>query len=140
MRRNKLQLFAHLVWATWDRTPWIVPEIEVPLYNFITQEVHKQGGVVLALNGMLDHTHLLTHFAPTISIADLVKQVKGSSSHFVNEALRPAVHFKWQGSYGAFTVSEVGLEACIRYIQRQKEHHARGTLLAPFEETYEEVT
>jgi hypothetical protein len=28
MRRNKLSLFLHLVWATWDRLPLITVDIE----------------------------------------------------------------------------------------------------------------
>ncbi|MDW8101156.1 MAG: transposase [Anaerolineae bacterium] len=63
------------------------------------------GCTVLALNGMPDHVHLVVSFPSTIAIADLVKQVKGVSSHFVNETLEPEPQFKWQGSYGAFTVS-----------------------------------
>ena len=40
-----------------------------------------------------------------LSIAALVKQVKGSSSHLVTHRLPMGDGFKWQGAYGAFTVS-----------------------------------
>jgi REP element-mobilizing transposase RayT len=105
MRRNKLALFLHLVWATWDRLPLITPDIERRLYRNIESEARKQGCIVLALNGTEDHVHLLVIFPTTITIADLLKHVKGVSSRFVNETLRPSAQFKWQGSYGAFTVS-----------------------------------
>jgi len=50
MRRNKLALFLHLVWATWDRLPLITPDIERRLYRNIESEAQKQGCTVLALN------------------------------------------------------------------------------------------
>ncbi len=138
MRRNKLALYVHLVWATWDRLPLITPDIERRLYRCIEKEVQDMGGVVFALNGAEDHAHLLASFPTTVTIADFVKQTKGVSSHFANEALRPAHDFKWQGSYGAFTVSRWDLERIVNYIKRQKVHHAAGELLPELEETFEE--
>ncbi len=140
MRRNKLALYLHLNWATWDRMPLITSDIERRLYRNIESEVQKMGCAVLALNGTLDHTHLLVKYPATITIADLVKQAKGVSSHFVNEELRPDGSFKWQGNYGAFTVSRWDLDKIIHYIKRQKEHHDSGDLVAEWEESFEEVT
>jgi len=139
MRRNRLALNLHLVWATWDRLPLITAEIERRLHRNIESETQKQGCTVLALNGTEDHIHLLVSFPTTIAIADLVKQVKGVSSHFVNETLQPATQFKWQGSYGAFTVSRWDVDKIIEYIKRQKEHHTTGELVQEFEETFEEI-
>lgn len=95
--------------------------------------------IVLALNGMLDHVHILLVIPSTVSIADLAKQLKGASSHFVNEVLRPEMPFKWQGSYGAFTVSRWDVDKIGGYVQNQKQHHADATLLSEWEETFEEI-
>ncbi len=108
MRRNKLALYLHLVWATWDRQALVTPEIERRVYRNIESEARNMGCTVLALNGMPDHVHMAVSFPTTITVADLVKQVKGVSSHFVNEALKPNDEFKWQGSYGA-SLSAVGM-------------------------------
>jgi REP element-mobilizing transposase RayT len=139
MRRNKLALFLHLVWATWDRLPLITPDIERRLYRNIESEAQKQGCTVLALNGTEDHVHLLVIFPTTITIADVLKHVKGVSSRFVNETLRPSAQFKWQGSYGAFTVSRWDVARIKEYIKRQKEHHRGGELVPELEETFEEI-
>jgi phage terminase Nu1 subunit (DNA packaging protein) len=45
--------------------------------------------------------------------------------------------FKWQGSYGAFTVSRWDVDAVAKYIQRQKEHHATGNLRQELETSAE---
>ncbi len=139
MRRNKLALYLHLVWATWGRLPLIAADVERRLHRNIESEAQKQNCTVLALNGTEDHIHLLVSFPTTITIADLVKQVKGVSSHFVNETLQPATQFKWQGNYGAFTVSRWDVARTIEYIKRQKEHHTNGKLVQEIEETFEEI-
>ena len=64
MRRNKLALFLHLVWATWDRLPLIDPELERRLYRMLVSQAQDQGCQVLALNGMPDHVHLFVAFPP----------------------------------------------------------------------------
>jgi putative transposase len=139
MRRNKLSIFLHLVWATWDRLPMITPDIERRLYREIESEAIKMRCIVLALNGMADHVHVVLIMPTTVTIADLTKQLKGASSHFVNEVLRPELPFKWQGSYGAFTVSRWDVDKIVAYVKNQKQHHADTTLLPEWEETYEEV-
>ncbi len=137
MRRNKLALFLHLVWGTWDRLPLITPDIERRLLRNIESEARKLGCVVLAINGTEDHVHILVKIPTTITIANLLKQIKGVSSHFVNETLRPSTKFKWQGNYGAFTVSRWDVPKIKGYIKRQKEHHQSDDLVDEFETSFE---
>jgi putative transposase len=139
MRRNKLALYLHLVWATWDRLPLVTPEIERRVYRNIESEARSISCTVLAINGMPDHAHLVLSIPATITIANLVKQVKGVSSHFVNETLKPDFEFKWQGSYGAFTVSRWDVDKIVNYVKRQKEHHQLNELFPEWEDAFEEV-
>ncbi len=139
MRRNKLALFVHLVWATWDRLPLLTPDIERRVHRNIEAEAQGLGCAVLALNGMPDHVHLVVTLPSTVTIANLVKQCKGVSSHFVNETLKPQAQFKWQGAYGAFSVSRWDVDKIVGYVKRQKEHHGAAELLAEWEEASEEV-
>jgi REP element-mobilizing transposase RayT len=96
---------------------------------------------VLALNGTEDHVHLVLAIPAAVAISDIVKQIKGASSFFVNQALKPREQFKWQGSYGAFTISRWEVERAIQYVRRQKEHHAapEPRLQEEWEETFEEA-
>lgn len=139
MRRNKLAISVHLVWATWDRLPLIDTASERRLYREIESEALKMRCTVLALNGMPDHVHVVLIVPSTVAIADLVKQLKGASSHFYNHVLKPEMPFKWQGTYGAFTVSRWDVDKIVAYVKSQKQHHADATLLPDWEETYEEV-
>ena len=140
MRRNKLKLFAHFVWTTWDRQPWIYEGIERRLYREIEQEVRTLRCTVLAINSTATHVHLLVQLAATASISQLAKQVKGVSSYFYNTVLKPTVPFRWQAQYGAFTIGVNEVDQVKGYILSQKAHHRAGTLQPEWEEPCEELT
>jgi REP element-mobilizing transposase RayT len=90
---------------------------------------------VLALGGIADHIHLLVEIPSTLSLAALVKQIKGSSSHLITQKMQPGTFFKWQGSYGAFSVSQHEVPMIIHYIDRQEQHHRDNTLIPEYEST-----
>ncbi|HEY7768316.1 IS200/IS605 family transposase [Longimicrobium sp.] len=124
MREPFTQLYLHVTWATWNRAPLITPWLMEAIDHCIRAEWAKLGANVEAFGGVQDHVHLLVRFPTTVAVAELVKQVKGSSSHLVGQRLRVA--FKWQGGYGAFTVSPYHVEKVRNYVLHQPEHHAAG--------------
>ncbi len=87
----------------------------------------------MAIGGDVDHVHLLVRFPTTVSVATLLKEVKGASSHLVNHEITPADFFKWQGAYGAFTISKDDVKAVTHYINHQKARHATNTLIDDWE-------
>ena len=133
MRSNYTQLYVHCIWATWDRLPLIIQEIEQQVYAAIISECQKLKCTVIAVGGIENHVHLLTGFAPTLNISYLIKQVKGSSSHFITHEIQPDKFFKWQGSYGAFTVSHGEINKVANYIRNQKQHHAQKNIISQWE-------
>jgi REP element-mobilizing transposase RayT len=140
MGRNFTVLFVHLVWATWDRRPLIAPAWERQLYRVVESEAIGMGCSVVAINGMPDHVHVLLSLSTTTCLATLVKQMKGVSSHWANERRIHPDHFKWQGSYGAFTVSRWDIPTIAEYIHRQKHHHNHGPLTPALERTTDPPT
>lgn len=70
-------------------------------------------------------------------ISNLMKQVKGSSSHLMAHKLKPSQFFKWQAAYGAFTVSHRDLDSVanyiVNYIRNQPIHHLQKALIPTFE-------
>jgi hypothetical protein len=95
------------------------------------------GVRVYALNGWIDHIHLVASIPPRISIADVVKGLKGASSHYINHEIRLPDHFAWQRGYGVFTLGETQRAAAEAYVERQKEHHTRQTVNSWLERTDE---
>jgi REP element-mobilizing transposase RayT len=88
----------------------------------------------LAINGMPDHVHLLVRLHSTVSVAQLLKEVKGASSHLVTHEIAPGGFFKWQGTYGAFTLAKSAVPEVKAYIERQKDHHTQGKLNPEWEQ------
>ncbi len=128
MRAPYTQLYLHAVWATWDRLPLITPDIELRLYGAINEKCRELKSYSLALGGIDDHLHLLVRLPTTLSVADLLKGVKGSSSHLLTHEVAPDKFFKWQGAYGAFTLAKQDVDRVIDYIRNQKTHHAAKTI------------
>jgi len=123
MREPYTQLYIHLVWATWDRLPLITSEVERMVYGNIQAKCADLGAALVSIGGTENHVHVLVRLPATISVADLVKHLKGASSHLVTHRAPSPTPFKWQGGYGAFTLGKEQVEACRRYIARQREHH-----------------
>lgn len=88
---------------------------------------------VKALGGVQGHVHLVVRMPADLAIADLVKNLKGSSSHMVTRKAAPESFFKWQGAYGAFSVDARGLSSVCSYVLHQEEHHRLGTLIEAYE-------
>ena len=132
MREPYTQLYLHLVWATWDRFPWLVAGIREAIYNCIQYECTQCKAELIAVGGVADHVHVLVRLPATISVADLVKQLKGVSSHFATHELAVG-GFKWQGGYGAFTLDKSGVPNVKSYILNQENHHNNSTFWPDFE-------
>ena len=127
------QLYLHCVWATWDRLPLIIPEIETPLYSVIAEKCREFNCTPMAIGGIDDHIQVLMRLSPRIAVARLIGEIKGASSHAVTHAIRPAHFFKWQRSYGAFTINPRSISQIYAYILAQKTHHAHSTLINALE-------
>ena len=125
MRRDKVVIYLHLIWTTWDREPFITTEIEPEIYDIIGAMVARHDARVLKIGGVADHVHLLIQIASTTRLCDLVKDAKGASSHFAAQRMGA---FRWRPTYAAFSVSRWNKAGLMDYIARQKEHHANGTL------------
>jgi putative transposase len=83
--RNRLSLYVHLVWATWDRLPMIGSGLERVIQRVVVPEAQEMGCAVLAIGGVEDRMHLLVTLPATGTVAALVKQMKGESSRAADD-------------------------------------------------------
>ena len=128
-------IWIHAVWATKDRKPLIKPSWESQLHAFLKNQLLELSCPVRIINGMPDHIHMLFLLNSQKSISDVIKQLKGASSHWVNQQEYSNDRFAWQTGFAAYSVSESVKEKVFLYIQNQKEHHRRVS----FQEEYEEI-
>jgi putative transposase len=93
-------------------------------------EVHKaaeQGVTVYAVNGYVDHIHVVAAIPPKHAVADGVKNLKGAGSRDLNAGQGLEGQFAWQRGYGALSFGERQLPEAIRSVENQKEHHGQQT-------------
>jgi REP element-mobilizing transposase RayT len=109
--------------------------MERQLYEFIGVELKRLGCTLSIVNGMPDHIHCLFCMPADLSVSEIMKQIKGSTSHFINHNNLIPDKFVWQNGYGAFTVSQSGVDAVNKYIYFQKKHHQQHS----FESEYTEI-
>ena len=128
MTNSHTEIFVHFVWATWDREPLIRPEWEAELYACLAAKCQELNANLYEIGGTENHVHILLRLAATISVADLAKHLKGSSSHLMNSLHRSSPQFRWQGAYYARGVERENLAVVRECIRRQKEHHSVNNL------------
>jgi putative transposase len=133
MPRNFTQLYLHGVWGTWDRLPLVTADIQNIIYNAIAKQCRELECTVIAIGGVADHVHLLTDYPPSLTISELIGKAKGSSSHLITHEIKPGSFFKWQGGYGAFTVSHHNIDQVANYIRNQAQHHNQKILISDWE-------
>ena len=132
------RLYYHLVWATKDRQPFIQPDIETRLYPYCIRKASELDVYVYAINGWHDHVHVVVSIPPKHSVADVVKHLKGASSHDLNRDGGLQGKFAWQRGYGVFSLGESQRSVAEAYVVNQKQHHQQQTINA-WLERYDEL-
>jgi len=78
----------------------------------------------LQVGGVQDHVHILCGLSRKISLAELIKNLKTSSTRIVKGKGHDA--FSWQSGYGAFSFSQSARESVFSYIAKQEILNAAG--------------
>lgn len=129
----RTRLFYHVVWTTKHREPLITERNRMAIHASVLAKAAEYNGVVHAVNSVADHVHLVVTLPPAVSLAEFVGQAKGASSHLASRLSSELVPFSWQRDYGVTTVSEQYVEAVVRYVERQAQHHGNQALIPDLE-------
>jgi REP element-mobilizing transposase RayT len=145
MANTYTQIHIQFVFAVKYRDGLIQSSFKSELYQYISGILKPHNHKLLAINGMSDHIHIFIGMRPTQSISDLMQDIKGNSSKWINEKKFLKVKFEWQEGYGAFSYSKSHVKNVIDYIKNQEEHHKKESFrdeylkfLAAFEIDYDE--
>jgi putative transposase len=129
MANTYTQLHIQAIFAVQNRECKIGSTWKNELYKYISGIIRKNDHKVLAINGMPDHIHILFGMRPVQSLSDLMQDIKGGSSKWINDKKFIKGRFSWQEGYGAFTYGKSQLRQVIEYIERQEEHHKKKEFL-----------
>jgi putative transposase len=127
MAHTYSQIYIQLVFAVKNRQALIRRNWEDELYKYITGIIQNKGQKMLAINGTDNHMHIFIGMKPDCRISDLVREVKKSSGSFIKEKKYCKYVFHWQEGFGAFSYADSQVDAVIKYISNQKEHHKKRT-------------
>jgi REP element-mobilizing transposase RayT len=117
----------YVVFSTKERRGLINRDLQSRLWPYLGGIARENKMKALCVGGVEDHIHILLSLPSTLSISKAVQLIKGNSSKWIHETF-PAQHdFAWQEGYGAFGIGISGVDATIKYIQSQPEHHRTRT-------------
>jgi REP element-mobilizing transposase RayT len=131
MSSTHLSLHVHVVFGTKHQRPSIRSLWRARLHAYLGGAAKTVEAVPEAVGGVADHVHLLLGIRATHRLADVLCDLKRTSSGWIHDEIGER-DFEWQDGYGAFSVSVSLIESVKNYIARQEEHHAKRS----FQEEY----
>lgn len=126
------QVYLQIVFAVKGRRSLIARDRQPELNKYISGIITAKGQKAIIVNGMPDHIHCFVGLKPSMSISDLVRDIKNNSSRFINEQNWIAGKFMWQQGFGVFSYSQSHIERVYNYILNQETHHRKSS----FKEEY----
>src|SRR4030043_1257276 len=129
MSQSYVQFYTHIVFHTKNNIKFIREEIEDELYSYLGGILRNYKSVPIQIGGTSDHVHVLCTLPKTMTPADLVEEIKKSSSKWIKTKESHYRNFYWQDGYGGFSVGWSQVEIVKNYIRNQKEHHRKVEFL-----------
>jgi REP element-mobilizing transposase RayT len=121
------KIWIHVVFSTKERKRYLQNEqFRTEMFRLLSHEVSESGCVSAGVNGYFDHVHLLVGLSRTITVANLIKNIKTETSKWAKNTRNGVSTFQWQAGYGAFSVSHSQCPVVSKYIRNQEQHHATG--------------
>ena len=130
MSRNYYsEINLHIVWRTKGSSPLLTPTVELLTHRALRKRiVDTPGAFVHEIGGTNDHLHLAVTIPPTLTISDWIGQLKGGTSHDVNQqAGKKQKVLQWQAGYGVVSFGTRDLPWVVEYVRNQRRHHSAGT-------------
>ena len=117
----------HVIWCPKYRRRVLGGAVEVRLKQIINEVVAEFGGMVIEVETMPDHVHLLVEVPPQVAVSKLVQILKGRSSRRLRQEFPHLAPMKclWSPSWFVSTVGGAPLEVVRRYVENQKLAAAR---------------
>lgn len=117
----------HLTWATLRRQRLLPKPAGLKVSEFLFDYARTKGIYMKANYVNPYHAHAVIDLPTNYSIEEVLKLLKGASSHWINANRLVAGKFAWGRGYGAFSVSHSNLPAVVRYVANREEHHRKKT-------------
>jgi REP element-mobilizing transposase RayT len=119
------EIYLHFNWHTKGDRPLLNPELKSEVHKFIRDRCLNSDGIYFhAIGGTATHVHLAVNIKPAVGISKMIGELKGACSFEMNRRAGCQV-LDWQRGFGVISFGRQQLGWVKRYLDRQKEHHAR---------------
>ncbi len=119
------QIYIQTVFAVKGRENLLQKEWRTDLFKYISGIIKGKNQKPIIVTGVSDHVHTFIGLKPSMSISDLVRDIKNNYSNYINDNKLVKGKFCWQEGYGAFSYSHSHIENVYNYILNQEEHHRK---------------
>ena len=126
------QILYHITFRTRNGKKVLHSSDNEELFKYIWGVMKNKNCRLYRINGVEDHIHIVCDLHPSIALANLVKDIKVSSSIWIKEKGIYPLFSNWAESYGAFTLSIREKDKIIKYIMNQQEHHKKESIRDEF--------
>ncbi len=120
MPQSLSKVILHIIFSTKNRELFLDSDVRPRIHAYLATICRDLGAELLHVGGVADHVHIVTTLPRTLSQAQVVEQIKKTSSKWIKEFDARYRTFFWQRGYGAFSVSPSQLEAVLQYLGRNK--------------------
>tara|TARA_R100001015_G_C4591488_1_gene146964 strand:+ start:166 stop:561 length:396 start_codon:yes stop_codon:yes gene_type:complete len=110
-----------------DSRKVLLKSFRYKLFKHMKKYAEERGILLDIINGVEDHVHCLLRLKTTQCVADIIREIKGESSFWVNRKIILDTKFEWQKGYGVFSVSPDDINRIRKYIYNQELHHQGQT-------------
>src|SRR3954468_11259931 len=111
----------HIIFSTKNREPWLDRDLRPRMHAYLATICRDLGAEFVHANGVADHVHVVTTLPRTLSQAEIIEDVKKTSSKWIKTRDSKYRGFFWQRGYAAFSVSPSQLKAVLKYVDGQDE-------------------
>lgn len=125
----------HIVINTKERRMTLSHESKTELFKYIWGIITNKNCRLYRINGIGNHIHMLIGIHQSISLMELVREIKRSSSVWIKQSGNSPKFEGWSKEYAAFSVSWEAKENVINYIKNQEEHHR----VTSFDDEYKSI-
>jgi len=145
MPQSLTKLYAHLIFSTKNRHPYLDEEIRPRVHGYLATIIRNLDSPWVVVGGVADHVHVLFDMGKMRAPVEFVERTKRESSKFVKTLGTEYKGFYWQRGYGMFSVGPAHRDEAEDYVRNQEAHHRTKsfqqefrTILERYGVTYDE--
>ena len=132
MAQSLSKILLHIVFSTKNRADIIPESVLKDLHSYIAGICRNNNSEAFRVGGTENHIHISCSLPRTMTVSELLEEIKKTSSKWMKSQENVSNNFSWQSGYGVFSLRQSNLDVLIKYIDNQKEHHKKKSYKEEF--------